>query len=89
MDASTGPTMSCQRITPLRRNFPAAMVVPVQASTLLVPRMVGNGVPAGSPNIRAGMVMSPPPPTTASMKPATNEASVSRARVMAVMSREL
>jgi hypothetical protein len=37
---------------------------PMEAATLLVPRTVTGGSPV---HIRAGMVMSPPPPTAASI----------------------
>ena len=56
------------------------MSVPATDESLLVPRISGVEVSAGSPMTSAGNWMSPPPPTTESTQPAMNAASTRAAR---------
>lgn len=49
----------------------AAMDVPASAAILLVPNKTGNGI-FGKVIKRNGVWINPPPPTTASIKPAVN-----------------
>src|SRR3546814_11871201 len=55
-----------------REYWMAAAAVPQLLANLLVPRMA-TGAVSGSSTNSAGTWISPPPPTTESMKPARNE----------------
>lgn len=53
------------------------MDVPAKAAILLVPNKIGNGI-LGKVMSRKGVWINPPPPTTASIKPAVNADSANK-----------
>ena len=67
-----------------RRKYVAALIeVPQKDASLLVAAICTTEAP-GRPISRAGSWMSPPPPTTASTKPAARAASIRRSTVSVV-----
>ena len=59
----------------------AAIDVPARAAILLVPNKTGKGI-FGNVISKKGVCINPPPPTTASIKPAVNEESANKKTVM-------